>query len=250
MTTMVGRLLTLMGAALAVALLATSASAQQNETLTEEGKIEQIIHDYLLAHPEVIIEAVSKYQAQQEKAAAAAQAKALVERREELIHAPDSPVLGNPNGDVTIVEFFDYQCPYCKSTARSVLETVSADGNVRIVFKEFPILGPASDYAARAALAAHKQGKYRELHMALMAFKGKLTEADVMRLATDSGLDAIRLAQDMETSDITESIARNHALAEALGVRGTPAFVIGDQLVPGAMSVDELRQRIAAARQG
>lgn len=247
---MIGRLPALIGATLAVVLLAATASAQENETLTEQGKIEQIIHDYLLAHPEVIIEAVSKYQAQQEQAAAAAQAKALVDRREELIHAPDAPVLGNPSGDVTIVEFFDYQCPYCKSTARSVLETVSADGNVRLVFKEFPILGPVSDYAAKAALAAQKQGKYRELHMALMAFKGKLTEEDVMRLATDLGLDAIRLAEDMEAPEIAASLARNHELAGALGVRGTPAFVIGDQLVPGAITVDEMRQRIAAARQG
>jgi protein-disulfide isomerase len=247
---MIGRLPALIGATLAVVLLAATASAQENETLTEQGKIEQIIHDYLLAHPEVIIEAVSKYQAQQEQAAAAAQAKALVDRREELIHAPDAPVLGNPSGDVTIVEFFDYQCPYCKSTARSVLETVSADGNVRLVFKEFPILGPASEYAAKAALAAQKQGKYRELHMALMAFKGKLTEEDVMRLATDLGLDAIRLAEDMEAPEIAASLARNHELAGALGVRGTPAFVIGDQLVPGAITVDEMRQRIAAARQG
>ncbi|HET6222899.1 MAG TPA: DsbA family protein [Dongiaceae bacterium] len=247
---MIGRLPALIGATLAVVLLAATASAQENETLTEQGKIEQIIHDYLLAHPEVIIEAVSKYQAQQEQAAAAAQARALVDRREELIHAPDAPVLGNPSGDVTIVEFFDYQCPYCKSTARSVLETVSADGNVRLVFKEFPILGPVSDYAAKAALAAQRQGKYPELHMALMAFKGKLTEEDVMRLATDLGLDAIRLAEDMEAPEIAASLARNHELAGALGVRGTPAFVIGDQLVPGAITVDEMRQRIAAARQG
>ena len=230
--------------------IAAPASAQQNETLTDQAKTEQIIHDYLLAHPEVILEAVEKYQKQQEQASAQKQAQALVDRREELLHAAADPVIGNPNGDVTIVEFFDYRCPYCKSVAGTFVDLYEKDGKVRFVLKEFPILGPESEFAAKAALAAQKQGKYRELHMALMAFKGKLTEADVMRLATDSGLDAIRLAQDMETPDITESIARNHALAEALGVRGTPAFVIGDQLVPGAMSVDELRQRIAAARQG
>lgn len=224
------------------------ARAEDNETLTEKAKIEQIVHDYLLAHPEVILESVEKYQAQQEKDAAKKQAQALVERRDELTRAPDAPVLGNPNGDVTVVEFFDYRCPYCKSVAGTFIDLFEKDGNVRFVLKEFPILGPESEYAAKAALAAEKQGKYRALHMALMTFKGKLTNPDVLRLATDAGLDVPRLQKDMESPDIAAALKRNYDLAEALGVKGTPAFVVGDEFIPGAISVEDMRNRIAAAR--
>lgn len=224
------------------------AQGDDNETLTEKARIEQIIHDYLLAHPEVILESVEKYQAQQEKDAAKKQAQTLVERRDELTHAPDAPVLGNPNGDVTVVEFFDYRCPYCKSVAGSFVELFEKDGNVRFVLKEFPILGPESEYAAKAALAAEKQGKYRDLHLALMAFKGKLTNPDVLRLATDVGLDVARLQMDMDGPEIAAALKRNYDLGEAIGIRGTPAFIVGDDFIPGAISAEDMQQRIAAAR--
>lgn len=133
--------------------------AQEGQTLTEQGKLEQVIHDYLLAHPEVIVESLQRYQAQQDQAAATQQATALVDSREELTQAPDSPVLGNPDGNVAVVEFFDYQCPYCKLMAsRKLIETLEEDRNVRIVMKEFPILGTESMYAAQAALSADRQG--------------------------------------------------------------------------------------------
>src|SRR5580765_2701444 len=145
--------------------IAAGAAAQQNETLTDQAKTEQIIHDYLLAHPEVIIEAVDKYQKQQEKASAEKQTQALVGRREELLHTAGDPVLGNPNGDVTVVEFFDYRCPYCKTVAAAFIDLYEKDGKVRLVLKEFPILGPESEFASKAALAAQRQGKYREFHL-------------------------------------------------------------------------------------
>jgi protein-disulfide isomerase len=223
-------------------------AAEENESLSERAKIEQIIHDYLLAHPEVILESVEKYQAQQEKAAADRQARALVERRDDLAHAPGSPVLGNPNGDVTVVEFFDYRCPYCKSVAHSFIDLFEQDGNVRFVLKEFPILGPESEFAAKAALAAVKQGKYREFHLALMDFKGKVTNDDVRRLAAQVGLDVAQLERDMESPAVIDEINRNVELGETIGVRGTPAFVIGDELIPGAIAVEEMQRRIAAAR--
>jgi protein-disulfide isomerase len=229
-------------------LIAPQASAQQSETLSDKGKIEQTIRDYLLAHPEVIVEALEKYQAEQEKAAAEKQAQALVERREELERAPDAPVLGNPDGNVTVVEFFDYRCPYCKSVAHSFIDFFESDGNVRFVLKEFPILGADSEFAAKAALAAHMQGKYREMHIALMDFKGKVTSEDVRRLAAGIGIDVARLEQDMQSPAIIDSINRNLALGEALGVRGTPAFVIDDEMIPGAISAEEMHKRIAAAR--
>lgn len=223
--------------------------AQEGQSLTEQGKVEQVIHDYLLAHPEVIVESLQRYQQQQEQATAAKQATALVDSREELTHAPDSPVLGNPEGNVAVVKFFDYRCPYCKVMAsRKLIETLEQDGNVRIVMKEFPILGADSMYAAKAALAAHRQGKYRELHMAMMALKSQVTSDDVRRLAQEAGIDAAQLEKDMEAPEIAAEIKRNNDLASRIGVRGTPAFVINDQLVPGAVEVIELVDLIAAAR--
>jgi protein-disulfide isomerase len=233
---------------LAVGVVAAPASAQQNETLTDQARMEQIIHDYLMAHPEVILEAVDNYQKQQEKAATQKQAQALIDRRQELQHTPDDPVIGNPNGDVTIVEFFDYRCPYCKTVAPAFIELYEKDGKARFVLKEFPILGPDSEFAAKAALAAQKQGKYRDLHLAMMAFKGKLTSDDVRLLATKVGIDVPKLEKDMQDPAIAEAISRNYALAEALGIKGTPAFIVGDELVPGAISVEEMQRRIAAVR--
>jgi len=236
-----------LAALFAVVGIAAQASAQQNETLTDQAKTEQIIHDYLLAHPEVIVEAIAKYQAQQEKATAEKQARALIDRREELTRAPDSPVLGNPNGNVTIVEFFDYRCPYCKSVA-AFIDMFEKDGNVRLVLKEFPILGPDSEFAAKAALAARKQDKYRDFHLAMMNFKGKMTSEDVRQLAAKVGIDVARLEQDMQDPAIVDTINRNYELAQALGIKGTPAFVIGDQLIPGVISAEDMQKRIAAVR--
>jgi protein-disulfide isomerase len=242
----------LLAAALATLLtlagIAAGASAQQNETLTDQAKTEQIIHDYLLAHPEVIIEAVDKYQKQQEKASAEKQTQALVGRREELLHTAGDPVLGNPNGDVTVVEFFDYRCPYCKTVAAAFIDLYEKDGKVRLVLKEFPILGPESEFASKAALAAQKQGKYREFHLAMMTFKGKMTNDDVRQLAAKVGIDVAKLEQDMQDPAVAETINRNYALADALGIRGTPAFIVGNELVPGAISAEEMQKRIAAVR--
>jgi protein-disulfide isomerase len=237
-----------LAAMVALAAIAAPASAQQNETLTDQAKVEQIIHDYLMAHPEVIIEAVDKYQKDQEKASAQKQAQALVDRRDELLHTAADPVIGNPNGDVTIVEFFDYRCPYCKSVAASFIDLYEKDGKVRLVLKEFPILGPESEFASKAALAAQKQGKYREFHLAMMAFKGKLTDDDVRRLAAQVGIDVAKLEQDMKDPSVADTINRNYALAEALGIKGTPAFILGNELVPGAITADEMQKRIAALR--
>ena len=173
----------------------------------------------------------------------------IVARQDELLNDPASPVGGNPDGDVTLVEFFDYQCPYCKTIFPSIQALLAEDRNLRYVFKEFPILGRASVFAARAALAARRQGKYLEFHTALMPARGKLTETRVMRLAEKVGLDVDRLRRDMADGTVDATIRRNLELADGLGIFSTPVFIIGDTQIPGAVEIDTLKVLIARARQ-
>jgi protein-disulfide isomerase len=228
--------------------IAAPASAQQNETLTDQAKMEQIIHDYLLAHPEVILESVEKYQKQQEQASAQKQSQALVDRREELLHAAADPVIGNPNGDVTIVEFFDYRCPYCKQVEPALEALLGEDRQLRLVYKEFPVLGADSVTASKAALAAKKQGKYDAFHRAMMTLKGQINEAAVFKTAESVGLDVERLKRDIASPEVARALKANSDLAKALDIGGTPAFVIGEEIVPGAIDLASLKQMIATAR--
>ena len=169
---------------------------------------------------------------------------------DELFKDPTSPVGGNPNGDVTIVEFFDYQCGYCKRVFPRLEKLLIDDSNLRFVFKEMPILGPNSVFAARAALAARKQGEkqYVAFHKVMMASRGSLNKASVLRFATDAGLDVERLKGDMEDDNINDMIRRNLKLADALSINGTPAFVIGDTIVRGAVDLLKLKILVERAR--
>jgi protein-disulfide isomerase len=230
----------------------SSALAQQTvpDTTASRAAIEQIVREYLMAHPEVLVEALTAYQEKQEAEQAEAQRQALVSRQDELFKNPTSPVVGNPQGDVTLVEFFDYQCGYCKSVHADVRRLLDSDGKVRLVLKEFPILGPASLTASRAALAAQKQGKYDALHNALMENRGQLDDDKIMRIAGSVGVDVERLKKDMQAPDIQDALQRNLRLAGELNIRGTPAFVIGDQIIPGAVSLERLKEMVAAGREG
>ncbi len=237
-------------AVLCAAVVAVGAAAAEEPFTPEKtSAIEKIVREYILKNPEIIIEAARILRMRKETAARNQTRRTVLARRDELFNDPASPVGGNPQGDVTVVEFFDYQCPYCKRVLPSIQALLAEDGNLRYVFKEFPILGKASVFAARAALAAQRQGKYLEFHMAVMPAKGKLTEAKVMRLAKTAGLDVDRLRRDMADGTIDDSIRRNLELASALNVNGTPAFVIGDTVVPGAVDIDTLRSLIARERQ-
>ena len=167
-----------------------------------------------------------------------------------LFDDPAAPVSGNPSGDVTLVEFFDYHCGPCKGALKAVMPVLDDDPGVRLVFKEFPVLGRQSIVAARAALAVNEQepSKYVEFHSALMSSRGRLTERRILRIARDVGLDAERLKADMFSPEIENALRRNYAVARALGIRGTPAFVVGERLIPGAASVETLKNSIAQAR--
>jgi protein-disulfide isomerase len=174
--------------------------------------------------------------------------KTLVENRQEIEKDPTSPVMGNPDGDVTVVEFFDYRCPYCRRMTPLMQDILAQDSGVRWVFKEFPILGPESLYAARAALAAGMQGKYAAFHMALMANGVEVTKENVEKVAAGLGLDMEKLQADMQSEAVDQILAKNHALAGKLLITGTPAFIVGETLVPGAISLAQLRQLIEQQR--
>jgi protein-disulfide isomerase len=170
--------------------------------------------------------------------------------REAVLHDPDIPDLGNAQGDITIVEYFDYQCPYCKKTAPELAEVAREDGKVRIVLKDWPIFGPASAYAAKMALASKFQNKYEEAHDALIAAKTKLTEAAVDDLLAKAGVDVARATTDRDAhaQDIDALLARNDAQARAFGFQGTPAFIIGTFRVPGSLNTAGFKRAISDAR--
>lgn len=232
----------------AMLALVPFATTVQAAGAPDKAAVEQIIHDYLFQHPEVLVQAL---QSAEEKAAKEAEEHGRVEltkRYAELAADPRDPVLGNPKGDVTIIEFFDYRCPYCKQVAPALQTLLSEDKNLRVVFKEFPILGADSKYAARAALASAKQGKYQAFHTALMKNKGQLTDETVINLAQSVGIDTARLKADIMSNDIDGVLMHNSELAQALNIRGTPAFIVGKEILAGAADLDTLRKTIAAAR--
>ncbi len=208
------------------------------------------IRAYLMANPEVLVDAMAELERKQDGQRDSAAQTAIQKNQAELLQDPETPVTGNPKGDVTIVEFSDYQCPYCKKAHTAVKSVIAADGRVRLVYKDMPILGEASKVAAVAALASIKQGKHDAFHDALMANTVKLDSDVIFRIAASVGIDVEQLKKDMGDPQIKDTIDRNLALAEELGVRGTPAFVIGKQFVPGAVDADALKQMISDARKG
>jgi protein-disulfide isomerase len=235
-------------------LLASRGTAPQHiaspamATTPDKAALGKSIREYLIANPEVLVEAMQELERKQDSQRDSAAQKAISENQTQLLRDPDSPVAGNPDGDVTIVEFSDYQCPYCKRAHGAVKSVVAADGKVKIVYKDLPILGEASRIAALAALASRAQGKHLAFHDALMEYSGKIDRDKIMEIAAQVGLDVTKLQKDMEDPKLKEIIERNMALASALGVRGTPAFVVGHQFVPGAVDADALKQLIADAR--
>ena len=212
--------------------------------------IEGIIHDYLMHNPDVLIEALHGAEDKLNREADAKAEKVLDDRHREVFDDPATPVGGNPRGDVTIVEFFDYRCPYCKQVLPSLQALLREDHNLRFLYKELPVLGPQSVTAAHAALAAQRQGKYEAFHNAMMATKGQITDDTVYKIAGSVGLDVERLKQDMSAPEIEQALKANLALADALNIHGTPGFIIGKHIVPGAVDLDALRNMIADARKG
>lgn len=229
------------------ALLIFSALPALAQDLTED-RVKELVLETIRENPQILLEAMSLLEAQESQAQAAAVSAALDAERETLERDPNAPVLGNPEGNVTVVEFFDYNCPYCRRATPELTGLLEGDANVRLVMREWPILSEGSVYAARAALAAREQGKYQEMHEALMALEQPADEASVLRLAEVLGLDLDRLEADMASPQIDEHLATSMRLAEALGFSGTPSFVIGNQPIPGFVEQAVLEDAVEQAR--
>lgn len=228
---------------------ALSGGSAQAQGSGKADDLEKAIHNYLLDHPEVIIEALEKYEARQRENRKQAAKTALTLHQGILFNHPMTPVSGSKEPNVTIVEFFDYQCGFCKRVLDSVVSIMENDPKVRVIWKEFPILGPTSEFAARAAMAAQRQGKYLTYHTRLMGARGQLTPQKVLRIANEAGLDVGRLKKDMADPVITKYLADTAQLAQALGITGTPGFVIGDNVVAGAIDKSKMLEMIAAMRE-
>jgi len=213
-----------------------------------KDEFEQRIQTYLLDHPEVIIESLNRMEERQ-RASAETEVQAIIQSRaDELFRDVDSPVGGNPNGNITLVEFFDYNCPYCRQMVPVMTQAESADPQLRVVYKEFPILGSNSKFAAKAALAAHKQGKYLAFHKALFQVRGTVGPSKVAEVAATVDLDVDRLKADMDDPAIAALIEKNLALAQSLRIDGTPGFVAGRQVLRGAVDLKALQGLIQEAR--
>lgn len=235
---------------LCAGMVASSLPALAGDSLSPARKeeIRTVLKEYLHEHPEVVVEALQASQRKQEAQLRERQKLSLSALKERLESDPDSPVWGNPKGNVTLVDFSDYNCPFCKRMYPTVEEIVAKDGNVRVVVKELPILGPESLISARYALAAKKQGKYAELRNALMTLPGRPDEKTVQDTARRLKIDVEQLKRDISAPEIDRELRKNQELAESLGISGTPAFVVGSSLIGGAVGRDVLETHIVAAR--
>jgi protein-disulfide isomerase len=221
-----------------------------NASKIDQKAVEKIVKDYLLKNPKIIVDAIEAHRrnlaAEEERAVR----QTIQSRRKEIQQDPDSVVGGNRSGDVTLVEFFDYRCGVCKRVHPIVNQLLKRDGNIRIVYKEWPILGPQSVFASRAAIASRKQGddKYLEFHDKMMSARQSLTADAVLKIAISVGLDSERLKQDMRDPEIDIIIQRNYQLAQSLKLNGTPSFLIGDTLLRGARDADTMLNMVREAR--
>lgn len=233
--------------ALGFLLLAAQPVSAQTFNEEQEEEIGGLVREYLLENPGVIVEALEKFQQQEEERALRA-AQENLEKHRDWLESSDQPIAGNPDGDVTVVEFFDYNCGYCKRALDDVVKIVESDNNVKFVLAEMPILGPSSETAARWALAAKEQGKYFDYHVALMRHRGGKSESTLAGIAEDLGLDVDQMRKDADSDKVTRKIAKFRQVASDLGISGTPAFIVGDQVMRGYVGDAVLRGAIRDER--
>ena len=238
--------------AAALALTALPAAAQDFST-AQRGEIEKIVKEYLIKHPEVLQEAMAELEKKQQFAETEKARSAIKNHSDALFNSPRQVVLGNPQGDVTFVEFFDYNCGYCKRALSDMVEIMGKDPKLKVVLKEFPVLGPGSVEAAQVAVAVRMQDKtgkkYLKFHQNLLGARGHADKAKALATAKEIGLDMARLDKDLKSEEVAKTLEESMKLAEALGLNGTPSYVIGNDVVIGAVGQAQLSQKIQAARQ-
>jgi protein-disulfide isomerase len=242
-------------ALLTLALCGTPpAASAQSFSAGQRGDIETIVRDYLLAHPEVLEEAMTVLSKRQAAAEAEKHQASVAANAETIFNSPRGVVLGNKDGDVTFVEFFDYNCGYCKRAMTDMLDLMKSDAKLKVVLKEFPVLSQGSVEAAQVAVAVRMQDpsgkKYLDFHQKLLNGRGAADKARAIAAAKEAGLDTARIEKDLASPEVRATLEENFKLAEAMGMNGTPSYVIGKQVVIGAVGVDSLREKIGVARCG
>src|ERR1700759_1829863 len=239
--------------ALALCVAPPAASAQ-NFSDGQRGEIETIIKNYLVSHPEVLEEAMAELNKRQAAAETEKHEASVASNADAIFNSPRGVVLGNKDGDVTFVEFFDYNCGYCKRAMADMLELMKADPKLKVVLKEFPVLGPGSVEAAQVAVAVRMQDptgkKDLDFHQKLLGGKGQADKARALAAAKEVGVDMGRLDKDLASPEVRATLEENFKLAEDMGMNGTPSYVIGKQVVIGAVGVDNLKEKIGVARCG
>jgi protein-disulfide isomerase len=250
--TLRARLSVLPALALSLALPAALPAQAQSFSADQREEIGHIVKDYLVAHPEVIQDVMAELEKRQQSAEAEKHRAAVVENKATIFTSPHQVVLGNPQGNVTMVEFFDYNCGFCKRALGDMLDLIKSDSNLKFVLKEFPVLGEGSVEAARVAVAARMQDttgkKYIEFHQKLLGSRGAADKTRALAVAKEVGFDMARIEKDMGSDEVKKTIEENMKLAEALGVNGTPSYVVGEEVVVGAVGIDALREKIGAER--
>jgi protein-disulfide isomerase len=241
------------GAVTAV-MLSTAILPLQAQSFSEEQKreIEKVMRDYLLRHPEVLQEIVAELEKRQATADASRQKQAVAGQRDAIFNSRHQVTLGNPQGDVTVVEFFDYNCGFCKRALSDKLELLRTDPKLRLVMKEFPVLGQGSIEAAQVSIAANLQDpggkKFMDFHQKLLMGRGQADRTRAIAAAREAGLDIARLERDLKDPMVRTTLEEVMSIAETLGINGTPTYVVGESIIPGAVGLDTLRERIADAR--
>lgn len=235
-------------AIMAVISFSGAASAADETNLTKFD-VEQIVQNFIANNPKMILDSLSSYQKKNSPGSnKAASSDAVKLNKEALFNDPTSPYAGNAKGDVSIVEFVDYNCHFCKEALVTVQALIEKDDKLHVIFKDLPILGPPSEAAAKWALAAQKQKKYFEFHSAMMKNRSPITDELLEKVAKDIGLNVAQAKKDAESTDVELQIEKNRALAGSLGIGGTPAFVLGDQIISGAQPLSVMQQKISDQR--